>query len=130
MSTTQTDPTPPDVIPLRPPETAPSAMVAEAPTFTRLAGMVGLGLFVLGAAVVIATKAVGPRWFPESWGYLFGAFGTALMLYHSIRDDESEVRRLYGAFGAAWLLFGLAAAIFPGPVFEAAAQGATKQVGY
>lgn len=130
MSTTQTDSTPPDVVPLRPPETAPSAIVAEAPTFTRLAGMVGLGLFVLGAAVVIATKAVGPRWFPEGWGYLFGAFGLALMLYHSIRDDEAEVRRLYGAFGAAWLLFGLAATIFPGPVFEVAAQGTTKQVGY
>ena len=62
MSTTQTDPTPPPV--LGPVETAPSAMVAEAPTFTRITGMVGLGLFVLGAAVVIATKAVGPRWFP------------------------------------------------------------------
>src|SRR6516225_164176 len=129
MSTTQTDPTPPADIILRPAETAPSAIVAEAPTFTRLAGMVGLGLFVLGAAVVIATKAVGPRWFPEGWGYIFAALGTALMLYHAIRDDEPEVRRLYGIFGGVWLLLGLAASILPGPVFEAAAQGTTKQVG-
>lgn len=129
MSTTQTDPTTPAVAAV-PVETAPSAVVAQAPTFTRMVGLAGVGMFVLGAAVVIATKAVGPRWFPEGWGYLFAAFGTALMLYHAVRDDEPEVRRLYGMFGGLWLLFALAASVIPGPVFEAAAQGTTKQVGF
>src|SRR5205814_9483351 len=51
--------------PLRPVETAPSATIAELPTVARMAGMVGLFALVLGAAVVISTKAVGPRWRSE-----------------------------------------------------------------
>lgn len=132
MSTsTPTEPTTPTDAATRPAETAPSAVYAEAPTFTRMAGLVGLGMFVLGAAVVIATKATGtPRFVPEGWGYLFAATGLVLMLYHSVRDTEAEVRRLYGMLGGAWLLLGLAAAVIPGPVFEKAAEGATKEVGY
>jgi hypothetical protein len=132
MSTsTPTEPTTATDVTGRPIETAPSAVYAEAATFTRMAGMVGLGLFVLGAAVVIATKATGQaRFIPEGWAYLFAALGIVLMLYHSVRDTEAEVRRLYGLLGGAWLLFGLAAALIPGPVFEKAAEGATKQVGF
>ena len=131
MSTsTPTEPTTvPD--PGRPPETAPSAVYAEAPTVTRIAGLAGLGAFVVGAAVIIVTKATGnPRFISEGLAYLLAAVGTVLMLYHSVRDEEAEVRRLYGMFGAAWLLFALAAAVLPGPVFEKATEGATKQVGY
>jgi ABC-type transport system involved in multi-copper enzyme maturation permease subunit len=136
MSTT-TDPTPP--IPAgdparlsaalagRPAETAPSQMLVEGPSFARAVGMAGLFGLVLGSAIIISTKAVGPRWFPESWGFLFAALGIALMLYHAVRDEEQEVRRMYGALGALWLLLGVGAAVIPGPVFEAAAS---KQAGY
>ena len=41
-------------------ETAPSAMLAEGPTFARLVGFVGLFLLVLGAVVIISTRAARP----------------------------------------------------------------------
>ncbi len=138
MSTTTPETSPPDPIPVTAPvplggpdgralETAPSAMLIEGPTFARLVGFVGLFLLVLGAVVVISTRAVGPRWVPESWGFMAAALGMALMLYHSITDGEQEVRRMYGGFALFWLLFAFGAALVPGPVFATAAE---KAVGY
>jgi ABC-type transport system involved in multi-copper enzyme maturation permease subunit len=112
----------------RPVETAPSAMLAEGPTFARFVGFVGLFLLVLGAVVVISTRAVGPRWVPEGFGFLFAAVGLALMLYHAVSDGEQEVRRMYGGFALFWLLFGLGASLVPGPVFDQG--GATKTIGH
>jgi hypothetical protein len=133
MSTSTTPETsPPDPLALRAgavAETAPSAMLAEGPAFARLVGFVGLFLLVLGAVVVISTRAVGPRWVPEGWGFIFAAFGIALMLYHAATDGEQEVRRLYGGFAAFWLLFALAAALVPGPVFDSAVGWKDKAVG-
>lgn len=132
MSTT-TDPNPP--IPVgtpggwgpAPAETAPSRVVAETPAFARFVGFAGLFLLVLGLVAVVTNEAVGPRWIGKGTGYLFATFGLALMLYHAVRDGEQEVRRLYGMLGGAFLIAALAAAVVPGPVFEAAAK---KEVGF
>lgn len=129
MNTDSTpDNTPPGAIFVgRPPETAPSQTVAELPTLSRLVGFGGLFFLVLGLVTIISTKALGPRWLSEGYGYLFASFGLTLMLYHAIRDGDQEVRRMYGGFGAFCLVLGLAAALVPGPVFEAAAS---KAVGF
>lgn len=120
-----TDPPPPGapapilgpVVPVPPPpvETAPSAVVAEGPMFARLVGFIGLFLLVLGAVVVITTRAVGPRWLPESFGFLFAGAGLALMLYHAVSDGEQEVRRMYGGLSVGLLVLALVAAVLPGP---------------
>jgi ABC-type transport system involved in multi-copper enzyme maturation permease subunit len=96
-------------------ETAPSAVVAEGPMFARLVGFVGLFFLVLGAVVVITTRAVGPRWLPEGFGFLFAGFGVALMLYHAVSDGEQEIRRLYGGLATGLLVLALVAAVLPGP---------------
>jgi ABC-2 type transport system permease protein len=138
MSTTtpETRPTDPVLVPAAvplagpaqpPPETPPSALLAEGPTFARLVGFGGLFLLVLGAVVVISTRALGPRWVPESWGFMSAALGLALMLYHAVTDGEQEVRRMYGGFALFWFLFALGASLVPGPVFSTAAE---KTVGY
>jgi hypothetical protein len=120
---------PPDLSPLppRPAETAPSQTLADTPTAARLVGFVGLFFLVLGLVTIISTKALGPRWLSEGWGYIFAASGLGLMLYHAVRDGEQEVRRMYGAGGALLLVLALAAALVPGPVFGSAAN---KEVGY
>lgn len=99
-----------------PAETAPSATKFEGPTFARFVGFVGLFLLVLGAVVVVATRATGQaRIVPEGWGFLFAGLGIALMLYHAVTDGEQEVRRMYGMLAATFLVLALAAAVLPGP---------------
>jgi ABC-type transport system involved in multi-copper enzyme maturation permease subunit len=124
MSTTPSapiDPTPPPA----PVETAPSAIVAEGPALARALGFAGLFLLVLGAVVVVTTRAVGPRWVSEGWGFVFAGFGLVLMLYHAVTDGEQEVRRMYGGLAAGLLVLALAAALLPGP-FDAT----SKTTGY
>jgi ABC-2 type transport system permease protein len=100
-------------------ETAPSAVMTEGPGFARLIGFIGLFLLVLGAVVVIATRVTGtPRLVSEGTGFLFGAFGLALLLYHASADHEEEVRRIYGGFALFWMVFGILASVLPGPVFD------------
>ena len=120
-----TDPTPPGapapilgpVVPIAPSpvETAPSAVLVDGPMLARLVGFIGLFFLVLGAVIVITTRAVGPRWLPESYGFLFAGTGLALMLYHAVSDGEQEVRRMYGGLSAGLLVLALVAAVLPGP---------------
>jgi gliding motility-associated transport system permease protein len=135
-TSTTSEPTPPTPGPIRiggpapapaaPVETAPSAMLTEGPTFARFVGFIGLFFLVLGAVVVISTRALGPRWVPEGFGYLSAAVGLALMLYHAVTDAEQEIRRMYGGFAAFWLLFAVVAALVPGPF----ADGAERSIGH
>jgi ABC-type transport system involved in multi-copper enzyme maturation permease subunit len=127
-----TDPTPPapPVDALRAGalvETAPSAVVAEGPMFPRLVGFVGLFAFVLGAVVVVTTRAIGPRWVSEGYGFLAAGFGVAFMLYHAASDAEQEVRRMYGGFAVGLLAVAVLSAVLPGP-FDA--PGGSKAMGY
>jgi ABC-type transport system involved in multi-copper enzyme maturation permease subunit len=131
MSTTTTSSTPPtDTTPggtaLRV-ETAPSVVLTETPTFTRIIGFIGLFLLVLGAVAVITNEYLGPRWIGKGGGYLFSMCGLALMLYHAIRDGEQEVRRMYGMLAALWLVLAVAS-IIPGPLFESGVRD--KKWGY
>src|SRR5262245_27146698 len=130
---TSTTPEPSPSAPIRiggpgapPAETAPSTMLAEGPTFARVIGFAGLFFLVLGTVVVVSTKALGPRWVPEGFGFLSAAVGVALMLYHAVTDREQEIRRMYGGFALFWLVFAFVAALVPGP-FEGAAD---KKTGY
>ncbi|MBN9121821.1 MAG: ABC transporter permease subunit [Planctomycetes bacterium] len=132
MSTTPpatTDPIPPagDALApaLRSVETAPSAVVAEGPMLPRLFGFLGLFAFVLGAVVVVTTRAVGPRWVSEGYGFLSAGLGVALMLYHAVSDGEQEVRRMYGGLSVGLLVVAVLSALVPGPF-----EGAAKTMGY
>lgn len=108
-------------------ETAPSALVAEGAALPRLVGFLGLFLFVLGAVVVVTTRAIGPRWVSEGYGMFAAALGVAMMLYHAISDAEQEVRRMYGGLAAGLLFVSLASVVLPGP-FDA--PGGVKTMGY
>ena len=112
--------------PALPVETAPSAIVAVGPTLARILGFFGLFLLVLGAVVVVTTRAVGPRWVAEGYGFIFAGLGLTLMLYHAMMDGEQEVRRMYGGMAAAMLVLAVAAALLPGP-FDATSG---KHMGY
>ncbi|MBY0460463.1 MAG: hypothetical protein K2V38_24375, partial [Gemmataceae bacterium] len=99
-----------------PVETAPSETRAEGPAFARAVGFVGLFGLVLGAVVVVATRATDtPRLVPEGWGFLFAGLGVALMLYHAIADGEQEIRRLYGGLAVLFLILAVAGGLLPGP---------------
>lgn len=119
-----------DAIPLRPfAETAPSPFMKEGPTLTRIIGFVGLTLFLLGLAVVIMTRATGqPRLIlSEGWGFMVGAFGLALMLYHSAVDGEQEIRRTYGGGALFLIILGVIVSLLPGPW---GGPAGSKHVGY
>lgn len=105
--------------------TAPSAVVAEGTGFTRVVGFLGLFLAVLGAVVIITTRAVGPRWVSEGYGFVSAGLGLALMLFHAISDGEQEVRRMYGGLAALMLVLAVAFGLVPGPF-----GGPGKAVGY
>jgi ABC-2 type transport system permease protein len=122
-----TDPNSPQPAAPRPVETAPSAIMVEGPTLARAVGFIGLFLLVLGAVVIITTRAVGPRWVSEGYGFVFAGIGLALMLYHAVTDGEQEVRRMYGGLAAGLLILALATALIPGP-FEA--PSSSKTVGH
>jgi ABC-2 type transport system permease protein len=107
-------------------ETAPSAVVIEGPALARLIGFAGLFLLIFGIVVVVATRAVGPRWIPEGAGFLFGAFGLVMMLYHAITDGDQDIRRMYGGLTAFLLLAAVCMSILPGP-FD---TGAEQRAGY
>jgi len=124
MNTTLDPTSPPPV------ETAPSQTYQQGPALARMVGFAGLFALVLGAVVIVTNMALTPRWITTGWGYLFGAVGVVLLMYHAVSDGEPEVRRLYGLFSAFWLVLAIIASIAPGPVFTAAASGATKAVGF
>jgi hypothetical protein len=129
-----TDPNPPagepgtPFAPATPGETAPSAILAEVPALTRVLGVVGLFLTILGSVVVAFTRGTGTaRMLPESWGYIFAGVGLVSLLYHCVTDNDREIRRIYGLVSVFLLLVGLFAGIIPGPYDEA---GTAKQFGY
>jgi ABC-type transport system involved in multi-copper enzyme maturation permease subunit len=113
--------------PIAPVETAPSATIAEGPTLIRVVGFIGLFLAVLGLVVVVTTRAIGPRWVGEGWGFAFGGAGLVLMLCHALVDGEQEVRRMYGIFAAVLLVLALLSAVVPGPYDS---SGLAKSTGY
>lgn len=129
MSTSTTDPiAPPAPGPTAlPAETAPSQTLAEGQAFGRLVGFAGLFGLVLGTVVVVTNSALTPRWIGSGMGYLIGALGVVMMLYHAAKDSEQEVRRLYGLLSALFLLLGVGAAVVPGPLFSAVVK---KEAGY
>jgi ABC-2 type transport system permease protein len=106
-----------------PDPTAPSALVASGATLARVVGFVGLFFAVLGVVVIVTTRAVGPRWMPESLGFMFGGVGLALMLYHAAVDGEQEVRRMYGGLALFLLVIAVAVGVLPGP-FDGGAKSA------
>ena len=85
-------------------ELAPSETRDDAPILTQLAGMVGLGFFVAGGVSVVAATQGYRAVFEGSYGYLALVAGLTLMFVHAIRDGETEVRRLYGAFALTLLV--------------------------
>jgi ABC-type transport system involved in multi-copper enzyme maturation permease subunit len=99
----------------------------EGPTLARLIGFAGCILVFFSVVVVVATRVTGtPRMVSEGWGFIAGAFGLVMLLYHSATDDDQDIRRSYGGFAAFLLLVALFFSVVPGP-FEG---GTSKQAGY
>jgi ABC-type transport system involved in multi-copper enzyme maturation permease subunit len=112
--------------PATPGETAPSAMLDDAPALARIVGVVGLFLTVLGLVVIATTKAIGPRIVSEGWGFVFAGCGFAALLYHAATDHDQEIRRIYGLVAGFLLLLALIFGVLPGPLGGTGA----KEVGY
>jgi ABC-2 type transport system permease protein len=94
-------------------EQAPSETRAEPPTVTRyLIGFGGLFVATVGVVSVFAA-GYGRGLFGAEFGYLFAAVGTAMLLFHALRDGDLEIRRAYGAVGAALLLVAVGVGVFP-----------------
>lgn len=89
-------------------ERAPSLERVEPPTIARILAMVGLFLTVLGILAMLA-----PRWgrtaaINPDWGYRIGTLGFCLLLYHAFVERDLQFRRLYGYFGLALCVGGVA----------------------
>jgi ABC-type transport system involved in multi-copper enzyme maturation permease subunit len=95
-------------------ERAPSAMRQDEPRLARTLGMCGLMLLTLGSLTLFfhfsgrGTRVVG-----AGWGSAFALLGLGLMIFHAARDAELQVRRLYGLFGALWLVIGVSSIFWP-----------------
>ncbi|MGL6097778.1 MAG: ABC transporter permease [Fimbriiglobus sp.] len=106
-------------------EFAPSALREESPAVARLVGMAGLFALIVGAVSVVAAQ-FGSGWLGEGKGYLFAVAGLTGLFVHAVRDADTEVRRLYGAFAGVMLLAAVVVSVIPGP-FTGAVE---KTVGY
>jgi len=94
-------------------EQAPSETRTETPTVTRyLIGFGGLFLVTLGVASVIAA-GYNRGLLSVEWGYLSAALGTAMLLFHAMRDGDLEIRRAYGVGGGLLLLLAVGVGVFP-----------------
>jgi hypothetical protein len=95
------------------PEYAPSETRADPPTLARVVGgFCGLFLTTLGVASVIADR-YGYGLFGGVWGAVFTVAGVGLLLYHSVRDPDPEVRRVYGMVGGLLLVAAVGVGVFP-----------------
>jgi ABC-2 type transport system permease protein len=91
----------------------PSETLTEQPTMIRIVcGFGGLFLLTLGLATAYFAP-LGRGLFSEGWGYLFTAVGCALLVFHAIRDNDTEVRRVYGGLGALLLLLAIGLSVAP-----------------
>lgn len=106
-------------------EQAPSDVREGAPTGARIAGMVGLFLFTVGVVSAIAAE-FNRGLFGAGAGYLLGTLGLIGLFFHATRDTDLEIRRLYGLFAVAWLVFGVVLALYPGKP----EGGTVREVGY
>jgi ABC-type transport system involved in multi-copper enzyme maturation permease subunit len=111
--------------PATPGESAPSAILSDVPTLTRLIGVVGLFLTVLGLVVVATTRLVGPRIVPETLGFVCLCVGLIALLYHSVTDNEQDIRRMYGLAAGCLLVLAVAFGLIPGPFDASVSEKAT-----
>jgi ABC-type transport system involved in multi-copper enzyme maturation permease subunit len=94
-------------------ENLPSEMRADVPTFARACGMTGLGLAVLGAAVLGFNEYVGPRFLGPATGLAILIVGVGLLLFHAARDPDVQIRRTYAVVGLILILFAAAMSLVP-----------------
>jgi hypothetical protein len=109
-------------------ELAPSATKTDDVTITRVvAGLGGLFLATVGIVTVIANQyREGQFWIPDGLGYIAAAVGVMLLVFLAIRDNDIEIRRVFGFFGVALLLTGVVVSLIPG----SGAPSAEAVIGY
>jgi ABC-2 type transport system permease protein len=98
-------------LPVKLEERAPSELRTEELTGARIIGYTGLGMILVSALVLFLnyrTNTPGTAIVvPPVWGWAGLALGISLMLYHSLRDGEREVRTIYLLVGGVLSLVGL-----------------------
>lgn len=88
-------------------ETAPSRMKGEESTATRIVGIVGWCLVVVGCAFIIANRSFEtPRLFGEPVGWVFTFVGLTLAFVHLATETDEFLRRVLGAAGGLLVLGG------------------------
>jgi hypothetical protein len=80
-------------------ESAPSIVRADEPRLARLIGMTGLFLVVLSGSVLFLQQGALASVIGPFWRTLLMAGGVGCLLYHAARDNDTQVRRTYGALG-------------------------------
>lgn len=95
------------------PELAPSEVRVVPPTATRVLGGFGLFFLSVGTVAVIA-RQYQYGLLPESWGYVIGMIGLTALFVHAARDNDIEIRRLFGGFAAAVLIGAVITSLYPG----------------
>src|SRR5437016_74592 len=92
-------------------ERAPSFMREDAPTFARWVGFCGLMSLTLGSvALVVAAAGQSSRVSP-SLGFILFLTGLLCLLFHAARDNDMQIRRIYGVLGYLWLISGLVVSV-------------------
>lgn len=100
------------------PETAPSEVTTDEPSFARLAGSLGLGLVIIGA-FALWKNASGPRIIGPTTAIFAMLVGAAAMLYHAARDSDRLVRRSYIDLGIVALGVGTVLSLLKQPTMGA-----------
>lgn len=110
---------------LFPPELAPSEEQKSVPTVSRLIGTVGLFALTIGVVSIVAHQ-YGRGLLGEELGSLMAALGLTGLFIHAARDNDVEVRRLYGLFATILLVLALFLSLVPGPF----ASGSERHLGH
>lgn len=108
-------------------ETAPSVVAAEEPTWTRLVALFGVLLVAIGGLSLLIQRMGVQRGVPPLISGICLMLGLACLIYHAVRDDDMQVRRIYGLLGYVLLIAGVILSVWPVPAVGPGVIGVTEE---